>query len=54
MQSVYGVAHPRATYSVNDHVDVRVGYVLIEGHARSIIGQYRENDEAYVRVRYLF
>jgi hypothetical protein len=54
MQSVYGLAHPRVTYSVNDHIDVRVGYVLIEGHEKSILGQYRGNDEGYVRLRLLF
>ena len=54
MQSVYGVAHPRLTYSVNDHFDVRIGYVLIEGHRESIVGQYKRNDEAYVRARFLF
>ena len=54
MQGVYGLAHPRLTYSVNDHVDVRIGYMLIEGHAESVVGQYRSNDEGYVRVRFLF
>jgi hypothetical protein len=54
MQGVYGVAHPRLTYAVNDHFDVRIGYVLIEGHRQSIIGQYEGNDEAYVRARFLF
>lgn len=54
IQGVYGIAHPRVTYSVNDHVDVRVGYLLIEGHEKSILGQYKANDEGYVRVRLLF
>jgi len=54
MQGVYGIAHPRLTYAVTDYVDVRIGYVLIEGHTNSIIGQYRDNDEGYVRVRYRF
>jgi hypothetical protein len=54
MQGVYGVAHPRLTYSVNDHLDVRIGYLLIEGHRESLIGQYKGNDELYVRTRFLF
>jgi hypothetical protein len=54
MQGVYGVAHPRLTYRVNDHLDVRIGYVTIEGHEDSIVGQYKHNDEAYVRARLLF
>lgn len=54
MQGVYGMAHPRLTYVVNDHFDVRVGYLAIEGHEKSVLGQYRRNDEAYVRARLLF
>jgi hypothetical protein len=54
MQGVYGIAHPRLTYSVNDHLDVRIGYLAIEGHENSLIGQYKHNDEAYVRARLLF
>ena len=54
MQGVYGVAHPRITYDLTDEVDVRVGYVLIEGHENSIIGQYKENDQGYVRLRLSF
>jgi hypothetical protein len=54
MQGVYGVAHPRLTYVVNDHLDVRIGFVAITGHEESVVGQYRQNDEGYVRVRFLF
>jgi hypothetical protein len=54
MQGVYGLAHPRLTYTVNDHLDVRIGYVTIQGHKDSIVGQYKRNDEAYVRARLLF
>ncbi len=54
MQGVYGVAHPRVTYDVTDAFDVRVGLVWIEGHEDSFLGQYRDNDQAYVRLRYLF
>lgn len=54
MQSVAGVAHPRITYSLNDHFDIRVGYLAIEGHENSIVGEYKRNDEGYVRARFLF
>jgi hypothetical protein len=54
MQGVYGVAHPRVTYDLMDGIDVRLGFVAIEGHEQSLLGQYRENDEGYVRIRYLF
>ena len=52
MQGVYGMAHPRLTYSVNDYVDVRIGYIAIEGHSTSLFGQYKRNDEGYVRARW--
>jgi hypothetical protein len=54
MQGVYGMAEPRLTYSIGDHVDLRVGYVVIAGHEDSVVGQYHHNDEAYVRLRLLF
>lgn len=54
MQDVAGVAHPRLTYALTDQVDVRVGVLVIAGHARSLVGQFRDNDEAYVRLRYSF
>ena len=39
---------------VTDAFDVRVGLLWIEGHEESFLGQYRDNDQAYVRLRYLF
>jgi hypothetical protein len=54
VQGVYGLAHPRVTVNVTDDFDVRVGYVLIEGHTNSFLGQYKHNDESYVRARYSF
>ncbi len=54
VQGVYGMGHPRLTYSVSDHLDLRVGYLLIEGREGSFLGQYKKNDEAYVRARVLF
>lgn len=53
-QGVYGLAHPRVTWQIDDHSDVRVGYVLIEGHESSLIGQYKHDDEGYVRWRLRF
>lgn len=54
MQSVAGLAHPHLTYTVNDHFDVRIGYLAIEGHEDSLVGEYKHNDEAYLRARFLF
>ena len=54
MQGVYGLAHPRLTYDLTDFVDVRVGFLLVEGHEESMLGQYKRNDQAYVRIRFSF
>jgi hypothetical protein len=54
MQGVAGVAHPRLTYAWSDHVEIRIGYVAIEGHENSIVGEFKRNDEGYVRARFLF
>jgi hypothetical protein len=35
-------------------LQVRVGYLFIAGRTSSVVGQYRRNDEAFVRLRYLF
>lgn len=54
MQGVYGFAHPRITYKLSDWIDLRIGYLLIEGHDDSLLGQYKHNDETYVRARLSF
>jgi hypothetical protein len=54
MQGVYGLAHPRLTYDLTDFVDVRVGFLLVEGHEESMLGQYKRNDQAYVRICFSF
>lgn len=54
MQDVAGLAHPRLAYALSDHLDARVGLLLIAGRERSLLGQYARNDQAYVRLRFLF
>jgi hypothetical protein len=54
LQGVYGVAHPNVTLAPVDAVEVRLGFLLIEGHEESIVGQYDENDQVTFRLRYLF
>lgn len=54
LQGVYGVAHPNLTVEPVESVEVRLGYLVIEGHEESIVGQYDENDQVTFRVRYLF
>lgn len=47
-----GVA--RATYSITDHWRVRLGYLLIAGTRNTEIGQFHDNDEGYVQLRYSY
>ena len=51
--SDYTVLMPRVTYRWRDRVEIRAGYVHIAGRARSRLGQYKDNDEAFVRLRFL-
>ena len=54
IQGVYGLGHVRITYDVTDALDLRIGYLLIEGHRDSFLGQYKANDQGYVRMRFSF
>ncbi len=42
------------TYDVTDHFRVRLGYLLIAGSRRSLIGQFHDNDQGFLQVRYSF
>ena len=44
----------RFTYTLTDHFRVRLGYLLIAGTRRSLIGQFHQNDEGFLQVRYSF
>ena len=54
IESEYTLLLPRLTYQVWRGLQVRVGYLMIGGRTSSVIGQYRKNDEAFFRIRYLF
>ena len=49
--SDYTVLLPRLTYRFHRRADLRLGYVHISGRSRSRLGQFRENDEGYIRLR---
>jgi hypothetical protein len=42
----------RVTYVVTDNIRVRVGYLLLAGSRRTVIGQYHDRDEAFMQVWY--
>jgi hypothetical protein len=57
--AVYGVSGylallPRLTYALTDYLDVQAGYLLINGSRNTIVGQYKRNDEGYLRLRVSF
>lgn len=52
LESDYTYVRPRLLYRVTDNVDAEVGYIFIAGRAQSTIGQYRRNDEGWVRLAY--
>ena len=54
IESDYSVLLPRLTYRVWKGLELRCGYLFLAGRRSSTIGQYKHNDEAFVRLRYLF
>ncbi len=54
LESDYTLWLPRLTYRVWESIELRVGYLYIAGRRSSVGGQYKRNDQAFVRVRYLF
>jgi hypothetical protein len=54
IESDYSVLLPRLTYRVWKGLELRCGYLFLAGRQSSTIGQYKHNDEAFVRLRYLF
>jgi hypothetical protein len=44
----------RATYAVTDDLRLRLGYLMIAGSRSTLIGQYHDNDEGFVELRYSY
>lgn len=53
LESGYTLLMPRITYRFLEHLEARVGYLFIAGSQSTVIGQYKDNDEAFVWLRYL-
>ena len=53
LESGYTMLMPRLDYRFWEHFDARVGYLFIAGRQDSVIGQYKDNDEAFVWLRYV-
>lgn len=54
IESDYSLLSPRLTYRLTDAIDARVGYLFIAGRSQSVGGQYKRNDEGFLRLRYVF
>jgi hypothetical protein len=44
----------RFTYDFTDHLRAQIGYLLLAGSGNSLFGQFHDNDEGFLRVRYSF
>lgn len=54
IESDYTLLLPNVTYRIVSSLEARVGYLVLAGERSSLIGQYRENDQVFLRLRYLF
>ena len=52
-ESGYTLLMPRIDYRFWDHFDARVGYLFIAGSQNTVIGQYKDDDEAFFWLRYV-
>jgi hypothetical protein len=52
-ESGYTLLLPRITYRFWDHFEARAGYLFIAGSEATVVGQYKENDEGFIWLRYL-
>jgi hypothetical protein len=53
IESGYTLLMPRLTYRFWEHFEARAGYLFISGSQNSVVGQYKDNDEAFFWLRYL-
>ena len=54
IESDYTVLLPRVSYEVMEGLKLEVGYLMISGRRHSVVGQYKDNDQAFVRAIYTF
>jgi len=45
---------PYAQYEINDHWKITAGFLLWEGERQGRLGQYDDNDMAYLKIKYAF
>ncbi|MFI5395869.1 MAG: DUF1302 family protein [Candidatus Binatia bacterium] len=52
IESDYTILRPKLFYQFTDHIGGELGYLFIAGRAHSVGGQFRRNDEGWVRAEY--
>ncbi len=52
IESDYTMLRPSLRYRLTDHIAADVGYLFIAGRSASLVGQYKHNEEAWVRLEY--
>ena len=50
----YTALIPTLAYDLTDDLRVKVGYLMIAGTRNSLIGQFHDNDEGFVQLRYSY
>ena len=50
----YTVGTARFTLDLTDNLRSRFGYILIAGSRRTMIGQFHDNDQGFVQLRYSY
>jgi hypothetical protein len=50
----YTTGIARLSYEITDHLRTQVGYLLLAGSRNSIFGQFHDNDQGFLRIRYSF
>lgn len=51
-ESDYSFVRPRLAYRLTDYATVEVGYLAIAGRSSSVIGQYKRNDQGWLRLEF--
>lgn len=44
----------KVAYAITDNLRIRAGYLAIAGSRNSIIGQYHDNDQGFLQLRYSY
>jgi hypothetical protein len=50
----YTVGIARLGYDFTDYLRAQIGFLLLAGSRNSLFGQFRDNDQAFLRIRYSF